>query len=136
MCLALGWIWAGGFGWLTAWRFPLIKHIWTSSMVLWAAGWCYLLLAAFYLIIDVLGFRKWSLFFMVIGANSITAYMLQETVDFNHIAARFVGGLVDHCNKWGGAWPAYGEALLNLAAFAIMWLILLYMYRKRSFVRI
>ena len=61
VCLALGWIWAGGFGWLAAWRFPIIKHLWTSSMVLWSAGWCYLLLAVFYLVIDVLGFRKWSL---------------------------------------------------------------------------
>ena len=72
----LGWIWAGGFGWLDAWRFPIIKHLWTSSMVLWAAGWCYLLLALFYPVIDVLHFRGRSFFFMVFGANAITAYML------------------------------------------------------------
>ena len=44
-------------------------------MVLWACGWSYLLLAAFYLVIDVLGFRKWSFFFIVIGSNAILAYI-------------------------------------------------------------
>ncbi len=138
VCLLLGWIWAGGFGWLDAWRFPIIKHLWTSSMVLWAAGWCYLLLAIFYLVVDVLGFRKWAFFFMVFGANSITAYMLAETVDFGHIANRFVGGITDHLDKWEGPCPGptWGAALTEVAAFAILWLILLYMYRKRSFVRI
>jgi predicted acyltransferase len=137
LCLFLGWVWAGGFGWIgNAWRFPIIKHLWSSSMVLWAAGWCYLLLAIFYLAIDVLGFRKWAFFFMVLGANSITAYMLNETVDFGHIADRFVGGIIAHCNQWAGPWPPWGVALHHVAAFAILWLILLYMYRKRSFVRI
>jgi predicted acyltransferase len=136
VCLLLGWIWAGGFGWLGAWRFPIIKHLWTSSMVLWAAGWCYLLLAIFYLVIDVLEFRKWAFFFLVFGANSITAYMLAETVNFGQIADGFVGGIIAHFNKWGGPWPPRGAAVRDLAAFAILWLILLYMYRKRSFVRI
>jgi predicted acyltransferase len=136
VCLALGWVWAGGFGWLDTWRFPIIKHLWTSSMVLWAAGWCYLLLAIFYLVIDVLHFRRWAFFFMVLGANAITAYMLHATVDFGHIANGFVGGIIEHFNKWGGAWPAWGNALHEVTAFAIFWLILLYMYRKRSFVRV
>jgi predicted acyltransferase len=135
-CLLLGWIWSGGFGWLGAWRFPIIKPIWTSSMVLWSAGWCYLLLAFCYLVIDVLGFRKWAFFFMVMGANSITAYMLAMTVDFNHIAHRFVGGLQRHLQECGGPWPPKGDALQSLAAFAILWLILWYMYRRGSFVRI
>ena len=69
LCLVLGWVWSGGFGWLTTWRFPIIKHIWTSSMVLWAAGWCYLLLAAFYLLVNVLKFRRCAFFFIVIGAT-------------------------------------------------------------------
>ena len=135
-CLALGWVWAGGFGWLAAWRFPIIKHIWTSSMVLWSAGWCYLLLALFYLVIDVLGFRKWSLFFMVIGANAITAYMLPRLVDFNYVAGRFVGGLAGWVTSWGGVGASIAAVLTPVAAYAIVWLILYYMYRKGSFVRV
>jgi predicted acyltransferase len=136
VCLLLGWTWSGGFGWLEAWRFPIIKPLWSSSMVLWATGWCYLLLAVFYLVIDVLGFRRWALFFMVIGANSIVAYMLQATVDFGAIADGFVGGIRAHFDKWGGPWLPWSNALHQVAAFAVLWLILLYMYRKRSFVRV
>ena len=49
--IAVGWAWAEYL------HYPIIKHIWTSSMVLWAAGWSYLLLALFYLVIDVIGLR-------------------------------------------------------------------------------
>jgi predicted acyltransferase len=136
LCLALGWLWAGGFGWLGAWRFPIIKPIWTSSMVLWSAGWCYLFLAFFYAVIDVLGYRKWTFFFMVMGANSITAYMLAMTVDFSRIADRFDYGLRGRLNHLGDLGPSYGTAFHYGVTFAMLWLILWYMYRKGSFVRI
>ena len=44
-------------------------------MVLWAAGWSYLLLALFYLVIDVIGLRFWAFPFVVIGMNAITLRM-------------------------------------------------------------
>lgn len=69
VCLAGGWAWAHELG------FPIIKHLWTSSMVLWAGGWSYLLLAAFYLLIDVIGRRRWAFPFVVIGMNAITIYV-------------------------------------------------------------
>jgi predicted acyltransferase len=105
-------------------------------MVLWAAGWCYLLLAVFYLVVDVLAFRKWAFFFIVLGSNAIVAYMLALTVDFGHIADGFVGGLMLRFKEWGGPWPAYAGALHHFAAFSILWLILLYMHRKGSFVKV
>ena len=64
VCLAVGWAWGLVF--------PIIKNIWTSSFVLVAAGWSLLLLALFYAVIDVLGYRKWAFFFIVIGMNAIT----------------------------------------------------------------
>ena len=50
-CLAAGWLWSLDQ--------PIIKHIWTSAMVLWSAGWSLLLLALFYYVIDVRGCRRW-----------------------------------------------------------------------------
>jgi hypothetical protein len=84
----------------------------------------------------VLGVHKWAFFFMVFGANSITAYMLAETVDLGHVGDSFVGGLMQRLTEWGGTWPAYANALHHVTAIAILWLILLYMYRKGSFVRV
>lgn len=142
LCLALGWFWAGKYDELFeislvgTWRFPIIKHLFTSSMVLWAAGWSYLLLALFYLVIDVLGQRWFGRFFEVLGANAIAAYVAWNLVSFNHIADRFVGGLARYLGTFGPPWAEVGKALTPVTAFAILWLILLYMYRKGTFLRV
>ena len=38
-------------GWLGV--CPVVKRIWTPSWALYSGGWCFLLLAAFYLVIDI-----------------------------------------------------------------------------------
>ena len=134
-CLGLGWLWSQS--WLGPWRCPIIKHLFTSSMVLWACGWSYLLLAAFYLVIDVLGFRRWSFFFIVIGSNAILAYMAAELINFGRIADVFVGGVARNLMATHNELlRAIGQGLVSWAAFAIIWLILLYLYRKGTFVRV
>jgi predicted acyltransferase len=120
-CVLVGWAW--GF------VFPIIKHMWTSSMVLFAGGWSLLLLCLFYLVIDVLRVRFWAMFFVVIGANAIAAYMATHVFDFRHIGDIFVHGLA----KWTGPWQDFTQAL---AAFLSLWLILLLLYRKRVFIKI
>ncbi len=62
--------------------FPINKNLWTSTFVLYTTGWSAMLLAAFYLVIDVWGFRKWAFVFVVIGMNAITIYLVREFVDF------------------------------------------------------
>ena len=120
-CLLLGLLWG-------VW-FPIIKHIWTSSMVLFAAGWSYLLLALFYLIIDVWGFKKWAFGFVVIGMNAIAVYMSIQLFNFRHIGNIFVGGLSERLGDWNSLVQA-------TAAFAVIWLILYWMYRKKTFIKI
>jgi predicted acyltransferase len=124
--LALGWIWNG---WLWIFSFPIIKHLWTSSFVLYSAGWCFLLLALFYLIIDVLGFKRWAFGFVVIGMNAIAVYMATRVFNFRNIGDIFVGGL----EKWVGPWFGLIQAA---AGFAVVWLILFWMYRKKTFIKI
>ena len=134
-CLGLGWAWSQD--WMGAWRCPMIKHLFTSSMVLWACGWSYLLLALFYLVIDVLRFRKWAFFFIVIGSNAILAYMGAHLIDFGRIADVFVGGMAHNILiPHGGLLRMIGEGLVSCTAFAIVWLILWYLYRKGTLVRI
>jgi len=120
-CVVLGWIWN--------FLFPVIKHIWTSSFVLYSAGWCYLLLALFYLVIDVCGFKKWAFPFVVIGMNAIAVYMATHVFNFRHIGDIFVDGL----DKYVGDWSSFIHAV---AAFAVIWLIMWWMYRKRLFIKI
>jgi len=120
-CLAAGWAWS--------FPFPIIKHLYTSSMVLWAGGWCYLLLALFFLVIDMWGFRKWAFPFVVIGMNAIVAYMAGDFINFGGIGNAFVGGLARHLGD-------YGPFARQLAGFLVGWLMLYYMYRKGTFLRI
>ncbi|MHC4543652.1 MAG: acyltransferase family protein [Planctomycetota bacterium] len=130
--LALGALWGGwffGIGKFYAGLFPIIKRLWTSSFVLFAAGLSYLLLAVFYLVIDVWNFKKWAYGFVVIGTNAIFVYMLTHLVNFRPIASRFVVGL----NQFVGPWKDFTHAV---AAFALVWLILFWMYRKKSFIKV
>ena len=121
LCIGLGFIWS-------IW-FPIIKHLWTSSFVLFSGGICFLLLGLFYLAIDVWGFRKWAFMFKVIGMNAIFVYMITRLFDFRHIGNIFVGGLADRFGSWNGL-------VQGLAGFTVIWLILYWMYKKKTFVKI
>ena len=139
--LVLGWFWADGFDGmgmtlLGAWRFPIIKHLFTSSMVLWAAGWCYLLLALFYLLVDVLKIQKWAFFFIVIGANPIFAYMIIRFIDFKDVANRLAGGLAGSLASLGGFGESLGNLLVEVTAYGALWLLLWYMYRNGTRIRV
>lgn len=116
-------------GWLASFIIPNVKHLWTSSMVLWAGGWSLLLLGAFYLIIDVLGYKRWAFPFQVIGANAIVAYMAQKLFDIEHICRILFGGL---CANFGPA----RQFTLTCLSILFLWSLLYYLYRNRTFVRI
>ncbi len=121
ICLGLGWAWGRVF--------PIIKHIWTSSMVLYAGGWSLLLLAAFYLVIDVLRLRPLAFPFAVIGVNAIAAYMAVQLYDFKYFSDRFVQGLTPYTGDWQDFIRAAGGVL-------VLWLILLFLYRRKIVIKI
>jgi predicted acyltransferase len=120
-CIGLGLIWS-------IW-FPIIKHLWTSSFVLFSGGICLVLLGLFYLVIDVWGFRRWAFPFKVIGMNAIFVYMITRLIDFRDIGNIFVGGLASSLQSWN-------PFVQGLAGFLVIWLILFWMYRKKTFVKI
>jgi predicted acyltransferase len=128
------WLMAIGAGCIVAgllWSlfFPIIKHLWTSSFVLLSGGICFIVLALFYFVIDVLGFRIWAYGFIVIGTNAIAVYMAVHLVNFRNIGGVFVEGL----EKYTGSWYLFIHAI---AGFAVIWLILWWMYRKKTFIKI
>ncbi|MGO9112048.1 MAG: acyltransferase family protein [Thermoguttaceae bacterium] len=119
--LALGWTWS--------WWLPIIKHLWTPSMVLWAGGWSLLLLAAFYGAIDVLDFKRWAFPFQVIGANAIVAYMLEPLLDFGTIPRHIFGGLCAHTGR-------ADDFALAFFTLLTVWGFLYFLYRNRIFIRV
>jgi predicted acyltransferase len=119
-------------GWVGSYEVPIIKKTWTSTYALWAGGWSFLLLALFYLVIDVAGLGGWAFPFKVIGMNSIAAYLgWQWFGPALHQGARvFVGGLKPY------AGPAGYRPIEAAAAALMLWLVLYWMYRTRTFVKI
>lgn len=126
-CLAAGWI-------LDALGIcPVVKKIWTPSWVLFSGGWCLLLLALFYAIIDWVRFKVWTFPLLVIGMNSIAAYCITETL------RGFIGeNLKTHLGQDFFAFLGQGYAPLvhGFAVLLTMWLILFWMYRRKIFLRI
>ena len=91
------WLSCGGLGLLAVgalWslQFPISKWIWTSTYVLATGGLSALLLASFYQIIDIRGYRRWAVPFVWVGANAILLYLLNEVARFHRLASRLVGG--------------------------------------------
>ncbi len=118
-----------GSGYLWGMIFPINKHIWNSPYVLWAGGWCFLLMALFYWIIDVKGYTRWAFFFSVIGMNAIFIYVSQQIVDFHKIAAFFLGGVAAHAGTWE-------PLILPCGILTVKWLLLLFLYKKGIFFKV
>jgi predicted acyltransferase len=112
---------------------PVVKRIWAPSWVLFSGGWCFILLATFYAVIDVSGWRRWAFPLVVIGMNSIAAYLIAHLWEgFIHDALpRHFG------TKWYTfAGRPYEPLLLGAAVLLVEWLILWWMYRRKIFLRV
>jgi predicted acyltransferase len=59
---------------------PIVKRIWTPSWAVFSTGWTFTILAVFFAIIDVLGWKNWSWPFVVVGMNSITMYVMSQLI--------------------------------------------------------
>jgi predicted acyltransferase len=117
-------------GWIWGQFFPIMRNYMTSSFVLESCGISTFLLASFYLIIDVWGYSKWAFFFIVFGVNSIAIYMMAHLFDFRLIGNIFVGGL---SSLFASNVQDFIQAV---AAMMVMWLIMYWMYCKKTFIKI
>jgi len=109
--------------------YPVIKSLWTSTFNLLTGGFSLLLLAIFYLIVDVWKLQGWSFFFRVIGLNSITIYMATVMVNFSATSDFLFGGLAGFCGK-------YEPIVLIIGLICIEWLFLLFLYKKKIFLKV
>ena len=96
-------------------------------------GICFLFLAAFYAIIDGIGWGGWSFPLRVIGMNSIAAYVLSHLID-DFIKDSFRTHLGRDAFTFLG--QAYAPFLQGAAVLLVLWLILFWMYRRKLFLKI
>lgn len=127
LCLAAGMV----FGWTGV--CPVVKRIWTPSWTLFSGGWCVLLTAGLYAVLDVRAQRKWAFPLIVVGMNSIAAYCMAA------LWGNFIGqNLRTHLGA--GFFRILGQPYEPLVYGGmielVMWLMLFWMYRRKLFLRI
>lgn len=106
--------------------YPPIKSAWTTTFNLQAGGISLLLLALFYLVIDVWGFTRWTYFFHVIGVNALAIYFGQRIVNFGSASAFLFTGTASLAG-------AYGSLVLVMGSTSLKWLCLWFMDRKNIY---
>ncbi|HEX7583133.1 MAG TPA: heparan-alpha-glucosaminide N-acetyltransferase domain-containing protein [Prolixibacteraceae bacterium] len=133
-------------GLIWALAFPINKPIWTSSYVLYTAGWACLVLALLIWIIDLKGYSKWTSFFMVFGMNPLFIFALSG------LWARILGRMIkiagpDGTPIGGSTWlyqqvflPVAGELngslLYAISHVVVFWLIGYVLYKKKIFIKV
>jgi heparan-alpha-glucosaminide N-acetyltransferase len=111
---------------------PIVKRIWTPAWTLFSGGICFWFLAAFGWVIDVKGARRWAFPLVVIGMNSIAAYLIAQGGEDSSVG----GALRRLGNGLHLSGSPFEPLLLGAAVLLLYWLALWWMYEKRLFVRI
>jgi predicted acyltransferase len=112
---------------------PIVKRIWTPAWTLWSGGVCFVFLTVFCWIIEVKSYRRWAFPLVVVGMNSIAAYLI------DHLWEDFIVNNL-HIHLGYGIFRIFGAGLeplmLGIAVMTIFWLILYWMYSRKIFLRI
>ncbi len=119
---------SGMLGWLVSMDCPIIKNLWTPSFSLVVGGYSFLMLALFYWIIDVKGWRRWFVWLEVVGLNSITIYMLKRIVDYRAISRFLFGGVA--------SWLPDPLFIESLGIFALCWLTCWFLHRHKIYLKV
>ena len=134
---AIGWIWGLVF--------PINKSLWTSSYVLYTGGIAMILLAIFLWIIDVKKKQKWAFPFVVFGSNSIFVFVLSGLWVKTYFRIKHLGSDGEIKNAYHyiySEWfePAFGamngSLFFAIAHITVFWLILLWMYKRKIFIKV
>lgn len=112
---------------------PMIKRICTGSFVIASGGFCLLMLAFSYWLIDVKRIRAWAVFFNIVGMNSLFIYLFTQTGGTSwlaHLVEPFAKGFLG----WTGELPT--EIIISLAAWALLWAMCFWLYRRKILIKI
>ncbi len=134
-----------GIAWL--WNLDLLysKPLWTASYILHAAGLGSVALGVLYLVIDGMGWRRWAYPLAVLGSNAIVAYVAPILVkvwilqswtwrmpDGSSLPLQqaYMTYLYGHAGRLAGGW------LYTLSYIGFWWVVLLWMHRRKIFLRV
>ena len=133
-------------GWLWGYYFPISKPIWSSSYVLYTAGWASFVLSLLIWLIDLKGYSSWCTFFVVFGVNPLFIFA------FSGLWGRILGRMVhiptaDAKMINGSTWlyntlflPLAGELngslLYAISHVLLFWLLGYVLFKKKIFIKV
>ena len=134
-------------GYLWGLLFPINKPLWTSSYVIYTAGWALLLLALLIWVIDIKGWSKWTSFFVVFGMNPLFIFALsgiyvKSIIYLIHIhetdgtISNGYSWLYHHIFQPLCSDPKVTSLLFALAHILIFWLIGFILYKKKICIKV
>jgi predicted acyltransferase len=88
------------------------------------------MLAGFYWIIDIEGYKRWAFPLVVVGVNSIAMYFMSQLMK-----PWIRETLATHLGK-GPFSGTYGPIWQYTATLAVLWLLCFWLYNRRIFIRI
>jgi predicted acyltransferase len=112
---------------------PIVKRIWTPAWTLFSGGICFLFLAAFCWLIEVKHYRRWAFVLVVVGMNSIAAYLIAHLWEGFFLDSLRIH-LGAHAFAFAGA--AVEPFVRGVIVLALYWLVLYWMYRRKLFLKI
>lgn len=136
LCLIAGLIWDL--------QFPINKSLWTSSFVLYTGGWAILIFTLSYWLIDVQGYKKFTLPFVVYGLNAITVFFVSGLMPrlLNQIKLDLDGketGALSYVYKayFAPNFSPINASLAYAVAFVLFWYVILWiMYKRNIFIKV
>jgi predicted acyltransferase len=120
-------------GYLLGSFIPIIKHTCTSSFVIVSGGWCLIALTFSYWLIDVMNFRKFTLFFAIVGMNPLFIYLFAHANGnqwIEKIARPFINA------GFGMFGELTSQVALSLTVWAGLWGICYFLYRRNIFIKL
>jgi predicted acyltransferase len=125
--------------------FPINKKLWTSSYVLFAAGCTLLLLAVCFYLVEIKQWtRGWTSPWLVFGSNAIVAYVFSEflAAALGTITLRDGAHSINLQQYIYSHWffgiinPSFGSLCYALAYVFVCFLPVLWLYRKKIFIKV
>ena len=99
---------------------PVNKKLWTVSFAVSMAGLAWVTFAAWYWLVDVEGWRSWSLPFAIYGLNAITIYMLAG------LLADVLGVTGAHAWLWQHVYSPLAPAKFASLLFALTYVLVFF----------
>ena len=118
-----------------AWSYdiPYIKKLWSPSFILAASGYGFLMIATFYLLLDVLKIKplRWASFpLQLYGQNAIAVYMIGPAIGITALVKSIFSPFLDHFD--GPLRTTLIFALLLLTQLAYLYIF----HRKKIYLRV